>query len=581
MTKYNIKPLPVTPGKYTPYHQAYTLPPLVERRWPDRQLSNAPRWCVVDLRDGNQALSRPMNLIQKKMLFDLLVAIGFTEIEISFPSASSVEYDFTRYIVEEGISSNKVWLQVLTQSRAHLIDKTIESITGASKAIIHLYNSTSRAQRRVVFNKDKKGIIEIALAGTRQIKQMVEKLDTEVIFEYSPESFTGTEIDYALELCLAVCEEWHPQPDRPMILNLPATVELCTPNIYADRIEYFAKNLGRFSDSVTLSVHTHNDRGTGVAATELGLLAGATRVEGTLFGYGERTGNVDLLTVALNHYVQGIDPGLALGNIPEIVRAYREILEIPIHERHPYSGDLVFTAFSGPHQDAIRKGLHYRREEQQSEWDVPYIPIDPTDIGREVKSVVRITSQSGKGGVAFVLEEHYGFNLPKKMHPEFSRMIQKLSEETEAEVMPSAIYEVFERNYLNVNRDSSHIIEKVSCHSAEDEKDAGRIECILHIKEGDNNVILKAQGNGPIDAASVAFADRYGVRFEVVDYSVHTLSRGSHAQAASYIGIIRLDDGHVFYGVGCSPNTMKSSMQALLCALNRAFDLKQFKRLVA
>jgi len=433
--------------KYSSYLSRFKVD-LPDRDWPNRIILKAPRWCSVDLRDGNQALVNPMNLQQKLRMFQLLIDIGFKEIEIGFPSAAQVEYGFARTIIEDNILPADVTPQVLTQARPHLIRRTFEALKGAPRAVVHLYNSTSEAQRRIVFKKSRKEIIDLATSGTKLVKDLARDVDTNIVFQYSPESFTGTELEFAKEVCEAVMEVWQPSKDLPMIINLPATVEMSTPNIYADQIEWFIKNVsGR--ESYVLSLHTHNDRGTGVAATELGLLAGADRVEGTLFGNGERTGNLDIVTCALNLYSQGIDPLLDFRDLENVRKIAEECTQIPVNQRHPYAGELVFTAFSGSHQDAINKGMQVRND--RVAWEVPYIPIDPADIGRKYEQIVRINSQSGKGGVAYILKSEFHIELPKEMHAEFADVVQALCDRSGREVLPTTIWEAFSREYLFEN----------------------------------------------------------------------------------------------------------------------------------
>ena len=430
--------------KYRPFPQI----DLPDRSWPNRTIDRAPIWCSVDLRDGNQALINPMNLEQKLSMFSLLTDIGFKEIEVGFPSAAAVEFDFTRTLIDNGLIPEGVYPQVLTQARDHLIRRTFQAIEGTPQAIVHLYNSTSELQRRVVFRKDRAAIRQIAVDGTRLVRELADRTDADIVYEYSPESFTGTELDYAVEVCDAVIEAWDPSPEHRMIVNLPATVELATPNVHADQIEWFLRNVQR-RDSIILSLHTHNDRGTGVAATELAMLAGGERVEGTLFGNGERTGNVDIVTVALNLYTQGVDPGLDLSDLGRLIEISDSCTELPLHPRHPYAGELVFTAFSGSHQDAINKGMTAQGE---GLWEVPYLPIDPTDIGRSYQAIIRINSQSGKGGVAYVMESEFGCQLPKTMQPEVGEVVQELTDRTGREVNAAEIWEAFRREYLEADQ---------------------------------------------------------------------------------------------------------------------------------
>ncbi|MGL4819090.1 MAG: 2-isopropylmalate synthase, partial [Bacilli bacterium] len=431
-------------NKYVPYPTVA----LTDRQWPNRTITKAPTWCSVDLRDGNQALPQPMNVEEKLELFQLLLEVGFKEIEVGFPSASDTEYRFIRRLIEEDRIPEDVTIQVLVQAREHLIARTFESLQGAKRAIVHLYNSTAETQRRIVFGKDRAEIIDIAVEGARLFNEYKAKYpDTDWYFEYSPESFSGTELDYALEICEAVLDVWEPTPERPVIINLPNTVEYCTPNVYADRIEWFHRNVKR-RDSIVLSLHTHNDRGTGVASSELGLLAGADRLEGTLFGNGERTGNLDILTTALNMYTQGVDPELDFSNMNHLIDVYKKVTKLTVHERHPYAGELVYTAFSGSHQDAIRKGFIAQKESETGVWEVPYLPIDPQDVGRTYEEIIRINSQSGKGGAAYIMEEEFGFYLPKAMHTEFGAIVKQASDTRGDELANADIFALFEANYL-------------------------------------------------------------------------------------------------------------------------------------
>ncbi|MCO6431071.1 MAG: 2-isopropylmalate synthase [Deltaproteobacteria bacterium] len=561
----------MNPGeKYRPYLSQFAVN-LPQRTWPNNQITKAPLWCSVDLRDGNQALINPMNLQQKLEFFDLLVQIGFKEIEIGFPSASAVEYEFTRTLITQKLIPDDVTPQVLTQSRDHLIEKTFESLKGALRAIVHLYNPTSELQRRVVFGKGKDAIKQIAVDGTRLIKRLAAETDTEIVFEYSPESFTGTELDYSVEVCQAVIDEWQPSTSQKMIINLPATVEMATPNVYADQIEYFLRQIkGR--ESIILSLHPHNDRGTAVAAAELALMAGGERVEGTLFGNGERTGNVDIVTLALNLYSQGIDPQLDLTDINRIIGISEKCTAIAVGPRHPYAGELVFTAFSGSHQDAIRKGMLARGEEAGTFWEVPYLPIDPDDVGRKYEPIIRINSQSGKGGVAYRMETDYGFALPKAMHPEFSAVVQKISDSTGMEVTSKQIWEAFSKAYLELDRPYK-FLRFHSMPLLEDgtEGESDRVKAVLKIEVDGAARELEGAGNGPIDACKDALL-RFGCKpFKLTDFVEHALSSGSDAEAAAYIQI-ESEDGRRVYGVGQDPNTTKASIKGLLCAINRSLQ---------
>ena len=544
--------------KYRPFPQI----DLADRTWPNRAIERAPYWCSVDLRDGNQALINPMNLQQKLRMFSLLVDVGFTEIEVGFPSASAVEFDFTRTLIDRGLIPAQVYPQVLTQARDHLIRTTFDAIAGTPRAIVHLYNSTSEQQRRLVFRMDRNEIKQIAVDGTRLVRELANQTDTEIVYEYSPESFTATELDFAVDVCNAVIEEWDPSPERRIIINLPATVELATPNVYADQIEWFLRRVQR-RDSIILSLHTHNDRGTGVAATEMGLMAGGERVEGTLFGNGERTGNVDIVTVALNLYTQGVDPDLDLHDLSRLIEVSDYCTEIPIGARHPYAGELVFTAFSGSHQDAINKGMSAR--EGAGLWDVPYLPIDPTDVGRSYEAIIRINSQSGKGGVAYVMEAEFGCQLPKTMQPEFGRVVQDLTDRVEREVDAQEIWQEFEREYLKANEP----VRFVDYAIASDERDSSRMNGRLTIDLDGTRMELSGSGNGPIDALKDALRGAGLADFQLTHYSEHSLGQGTDSTAIAYIQIARAD-GTQCYGAGTNPNIAKASALALISALNRA-----------
>ena len=549
-------------GTITKYRPFPTID-LPDRQWPNRTLQRAPRWCSVDLRDGNQALINPMNLNQKLRMFSLLVDIGFEEIEVGFPSASAVEFDFTRTLIERGLIPPGVYPQVLTQSREHLIRRTFEAIAGTPRAIVHLYNSTSELQRRVVFRMDRAAIRGIAVDGTRLVRELAEQTATEILYEYSPESFTGTELDFAVEICDAVIEAWDPSPDRRMIINLPATVELATPNVYADQIEWFLRRVQR-RDSIILSLHTHNDRGTGVAATELGLLAGGERVEGTLFGNGERTGNVDIVTVALNLYTQGVDPGLDLHDLSRLIEVSDYCTELPVGARHPYAGELVFTAFSGSHQDAINKGMTAQSETPGDRWEVPYLPIDPTDIGRSYQAIIRINSQSGKGGVAYVMESEFGCQLPKTMQPEIGQVVQELSDRSGREVEAHEIWRAFQREYLEVDAPLRFLDYAI----ASDAEDSSRMHGTLTVVVDGAERKLSGTGNGPIDALKDALGQAGLNDFRLTHYSEHALGQGTDSTAIAYIQIAR--DGTQRFGAGTNPNIAKASALALISALNRS-----------
>lgn len=549
-------------GKYRPYLHRFPVR-LADRRWPERQITEAPRWCSVDLRDGNQALVNPMSLEQKLEMFHLLISIGFKEIEIGFPAASGVEFDFARTLIERGMIPAEAVPQVLVQSRAHLIDRTFEAIDGASQAIVHLYNSTSELQRRVVFEKSKAEITDIALSGLERIKKLSKETSTKIIFEYSPESFTGTELDFAVEICNAVIAAWGPSVEEKMIINLPATVEMSTPNVYADQIEWFCRNVDR-REQIIISVHTHNDRGTGVAASELALLAGADRVEGTLFGNGERTGNVDIVTLALNLFTQGVDPKLDFSAISRIREVYERCTGMEVHSRHPYAGDLVFTAFSGSHQDAINKGMRARARSRTTLWEVPYLPIDPSDVGRKYDAIIRINSQSGKGGVAYIMQSEFGCDLPKDMHPEFGALIQQVSEELGTEVPASDVWAAFAKEYLE--RSSPYRFLSFRSGTSSDNPDL--VSCELSVEHGGEKVILKGEGNGPVNAGHQALLSSGREPFKIRNFFEHARSSGSDAEAVAYIQV-ESSRGTKRFGVGIHPNTTIASIKALVSAVNR------------
>ncbi|MCR4704467.1 MAG: 2-isopropylmalate synthase [Lachnospiraceae bacterium] len=550
-------------------YSRYKKNPVIDypgREWPNNEITKAPAWCSVDLRDGNQALIDPMDVNEKVELFLYLIKLGFKEIEIGFPAASQIEYDFLRQLVDRKLIPDDVIVQVLSQCREEQLDKTFESIEGCKQAIVHIYNSTSTLQRDVVFGMDREEIKKIAIAGTKMVKERAAKFPGKIILEYSPESFTGTELDFALDICTAVQREWGPTKENPMIINLPSTVEMNTPNVYADQIEWMNKHFEN-RESIILSVHPHNDRGCGVAATELALLAGADRVEGTLFGNGERTGNVDVLTVAYNMFSQGINPNLELEHINDIIEIYERLIKIPIHPRHPYAGKLVFTAFSGSHQDAINKGVHAMQERGSKIWQVPYLPIDPSDIGREYEPIVRINSQSGKGGVAFVMDMYFGFKLPKAMHKEFAKVIQSISEK-QGEVSPDEIMAAFREEYLE-KKEPLHF-RKLTVHDCSDAVDTEFdtkviVTYTLNGKEGQFETV----GNGPIDAVKRGLQETFDIRIKILDYEEHALQSGSNAQAAAYIHLLDSETGDVTYGVGVSSNITRASIRAIFSAVNR------------
>ena len=550
-------------------YKRYRKNPVVdypERKWPNKEIEKAPIWCSVDLRDGNQALIDPMVVSEKIEMFQYLIKLGFKEIEIGFPAASQIEYDFLRQLVERKLIPDQVRVQVLTQCRQELIDRTFESIEGCKEAIVHIYNSTSTLQRDVVFGMSKEEIIDIAVKGTLMVKEKAEKFPGKIILEYSPESFTGTELDFALEICTAVQETWGATKENPMIINLPSTVEMNTPNVYADQIEWMNTHF-KNRDSIILSVHPHNDRGTGVASAELAMLAGADRVEGTLFGNGERTGNVDVLNIAYNMFSQGIDPELNIEKVNETIELYERCCKIPIHPRHPYAGKLVFTAFSGSHQDAINKGVKAMKERNNEYWQVPYLPIDPSDIGREYEPIVRINSQSGKGGVAFVMDTYFGFKLPKGMHREFADVIQAISEK-QGEVSPEQIMEAFRKEYLD-RKEPIHF-RKLRVDDLSDEvKSEFDTRVTVVYTDAGKEKRFEAVGNGPIDAIQRGLWHELDRKIKILDYEEHALQSGSNSQAAAYIHVLDAETGKVTYGVGVSSNITRASARAIFSAVNR------------
>ena len=545
-------------------YQRNPIVPLPERQWPGKQIEKAPIWCSVDLRDGNQALIEPMVVEEKVEFFQLLVKLGFKEIEVGFPSASQIEFDFLRQLVDRKLIPDDVTIQVLVQCREHLLKRTFEALEGIKRAIVHIYNSTSTLQRDVVFHMSREEIKQIAVEGTKLVKEYAKDFPGEIVLEYSPESFSGTEVDFALEICTAVQDIWEPTPEKKMIVNLPATVEMNTPNVYADQIEWMCRHF-KNRDSLILSVHPHNDRGTGVAIAELAILAGADRVEGTLFGNGERTGNVDILTLAYNMFSQGINPELDIDNINEIIEAYERLCKMRVHERHPYAGKLVFTAFSGSHQDAINKGIQAMKERNSSLWAVPYLPIDPSDIGREYEPIVRINSQSGKGGVAFIMENYFGFKLPKGMHKEFADVIQKLSEK-QGEIAPDQIMSEFKSCYLE-KKEPLHF-NKCRIEDITDRDDSCTSVEVLYTNHGVEKSFV-AYGNGPIDAVQRGLMKELDIEIKVLDYSEHALGGGSNAQAAAYIHMLDGKTGRTTFGVGVSSNITRASIRAIFSALNR------------
>ena len=538
---------------------------LPDRQWPNKEIAAAPIWCSVDLRDGNQALIEPMIVEEKVEFFRLLVELGFKEIEVGFPSASQIEFDFLRQLVDRKLIPDDVTVQVLVQCREHLLKRTFEALEGVKQAIVHIYNSTSTLQRDVVFHMSKEEIKQIAMEGTRLVKEYAKTFPGKILLEYSPESFTGTEVDYALEVCTAVQEIWEPTPDNRIIFNLPATVEMNTPNVYADQIEWMNRNF-KDRDSIILSVHPHNDRGTGVAITELALLAGADRVEGTLFGNGERTGNVDILTLAYNMFSQGINPELKIDNINEIIDSYERLCKMKVHERHPYAGKLVFTAFSGSHQDAINKGIKAMKERNSTIWAVPYLPIDPADIGRQYEPIVRINSQSGKGGVAFIMENYYGYKLPKGMHKEFADVIQALSEK-QGEIAPETIMSEFKACYLD-RKEPLHF-RRCRFEDLSDHDDSCNTKATIVYTDLGIEKTFEATGNGPIDAVQRGLQNELGISVKLLDYSEHALGGGANAQAAAYIHMLDMKSGKTTFGVGISSNITRASIRAIFSAINR------------
>jgi 2-isopropylmalate synthase len=557
--------------RYEPYQKNFPID-LPDRRWPSQVLEAAPRWCAVDLRDGNQALIDPMSPERKRRMFHLLVQMGYKEIEVGFPAASQTDYDFVRQLIEQDVIPDDVTIQVLVQCREHLIDRTFESIRGAKRAIVHIYNSTSVLQRRVVFGLDKDGITDIATSAARLCKkyQEIHTPDTDIFYEYSPESYTGTELDYALEICSAVIEVVDPTPARPLIINLPATIEMATPNVYADSIEWMHRNLPR-RDSVVLSLHPHNDRGTAVAAAELGMLAGADRVEGCLFGNGERTGNVDLVTLGLNLFSQGIDPMIDFANIDEIKRTVEYCNQLPVHERHPYVGDLVYTSFSGSHQDAIKKGFAALQADAAAvgsevdafPWGVPYLPIDPKDVGRSYEAVIRVNSQSGKGGVAYIMKEEHNLDLPRRLQIEFSGVVQHFTDEEGGEVAPQQMWDIFAAEYLVDQQMFGAVkMERYGTSTVD-----GKVEIDVEVFHRGNRRPLVGVGNGPIDAYVHALRP-LDIQVRVLDYHEHALTAGGDAQAAAYV---ECEVGGVtVWGVGIDPNIVSASIKAVTSAVNRA-----------
>lgn len=545
---------------YKKYKQYETIK-LKDRTWPDNEINEAPIWCSVDLRDGNQALPIPMDMDKKMKYFQMLVDMGFKEIEVGFPSASDTDYNFVRKLIEEKHIPEDVTIQVLTQSREHLIEKTFESLKGANKAVVHLYNSTSVKQREVVFKMSKEEIKKIAINGAELLNTFAKKYkDTDFIFEYSPESFPGTEIEYALEVCEAVLEVWDPTNEKKAIINIPSTVEMTTPNIFADQIEWFCRNLTK-RKQVILSVHPHNDRGTGVASAELALLAGADRIEGTLFGNGERTGNADIMTLALNMFSKGIDAKIQVDNINDVVGIYQYCTGLTVHERHPYAGEFVYIAFSGSHQDAINKGLKAYKEQDDEIWEVPYLPIDPKDVGRDYQAIIRINSQSGKGGVAYIMETFFGFQMPKEMHPEFSKVVQKKSDKEGKELLPEEIKDLFDKTYLDLGED--YILKNYSI-----EMEDKYVNLKVNLSIDGNEKLIKSKGNGPIAAFINGLNEHYDKNYSVLKYYEHALTSGTDGEAVTYIQLID-KKGNKSFGVGVDENSEMSSMKAILSSIRK------------
>jgi len=547
--------------KYRPF-EPIDLP---DRQWPARTITKAPVWCSVDLRDGNQALIEPMGPERKRRMFTHLVELGFKEIEVGFPSASQTDFDFVRTLIEEDMIPDDVTIQVLTQARDHLIDRTFEAIRGAHRAIVHLYNSTSTLQRRVVFGTDVEGVKAIAVAGARRIRDLADaQSETDVLYEYSPESFTQTEMEVAREVCEAVMDVWEPTPDRPVIFNLPATVEVATANIFADQVEWFHRNV-KDRKSIVLSVHPHNDRGTGVAAAEFAVMAGADRVEGTLFGNGERTGNVDIVTLALNMFTQGVDPELDFSDLDAVRQTAEYCNQLPIHPRHPYGGDLVFTAFSGSHQDAIKKGFKAMEISNSEVWEVPYLAIDPADVGGTYEAVIRVNSQSGKGGVAFIMESEFGMELPRRLQVEFQGAVQEIADGTGKELSAKEIWDAFEAEYLSPGKDGYAFTEYAT---EPDRGHPGLRNLTATLKNGAGTVEVHGRGNGPIDAFVHGLREQFDMPIEVMDYHEHAIGAGADATAVAYVEV-RDRDGRTLFGVGRDANIVAASLQAVISAVNR------------
>lgn len=547
------------------------MPPAESLEWTKKEyIDKAPAWCSVDLRDGNQALIVPMSLDEKIDFFKMLVQVGFKEIEVGFPAASETEYDFLRALIDQNLIPDDVTVQVLTQARPHIIQKTFEAVKGCKHAVIHLYNSTSLAQREQVFKKSKEEIKQIAIDGAKMLLDLTKQDGGNYQFEYSPESFTGTEVDYALEVCNAVIDVWQPTPDNKVIINLPATVEMSLPHVYASQIEYMSKNLA-MRENVILSLHPHNDRGCGVADAELGVLAGADRIEGTLFGNGERTGNVDIITLAMNMYTHGVDPKLDFSDIPKITELYERVTGMRVYDRSPYTGKLVFAAFSGSHQDAIAKGMKWREEKNLKDWTVPYLPLDPHDVGREYEGdVIRINSQSGKGGIGYILEQSYGFNLPAKMREDLGYAVKGVSDHMHKELTPEEILGIFNKEYVNIKT----AIKLDECHFVQEGN--GVISTELTIKRDGIQKVYHGTGNGRLDAVANAVKKHFGIEFKLTTYEEHALQHGSNSQACAYVGI-DMADGKTTWGCGIKNDIIDASVCALLSAINKVLDTNHIK----
>jgi 2-isopropylmalate synthase len=550
------------------YKRGYYMPPVKSTSWVDKEyIDKAPAWCSVDLRDGNQALIVPMSLEEKLEFFKELIRVGFKEIEVGFPAASETEYEFCRALIEQKLIPDDVTIQVLTQAREHIIKKTFEAVDGAKNVVVHLYNSTSYAQRTQVFKKSKEEILKIATDGAELLNEMAAQHNVKYQFEYSPESFTGTEVDYALEVCNAVIDIWKPTPERKVIINLPATVEMSLPHVYASQIEYMSNNL-HDRENVVLSLHPHNDRGCGVADAELGLLAGADRIEGTLFGNGERTGNVDIIVLAMNMFTHGVDPKLDLSDIPRTTEIYERLTRMKVYERSPYTGKLVFAAFSGSHQDAIAKGMKCRENSDDNMWTVPYLPLNPEDIGRKYDGdVIRINSQSGKGGIAFVLEQKYGFNLPAKMREDLGYRVKSVSDHKHKELSPEEVYDIFKNEYVNV----SEQVALKECHF----KQENGIEAEITIMIGDTKKVYHGHGNGRLDAISNAIMKHFDIKFSLVTYEEHALQLGSNSQACAYVGVTLEGEEKITWGAGIKDDIIDASAFALISALNRTRHMEK------